>query len=121
MDSAAILAFIKSLFPAFMGSVIAVWYNRNSKDSSEIKKYHILFIIFFVFFAVLLGVSVAHILGGSIIEYFNISHTSYYADLIKFFVAMSSLKIIDNSMKNADSIIEITFKGIKKFFRKWWS
>lgn len=117
-----VMVFLKGLFPAFIGSVLAVWYKKDDIQFKELKASHKAFICLVIFCAILVGVSLGHMLGGSIIHYFSIPETSYYADLIKFFIGLSSLKIIDSSMKNIDVVLEIINNSIierlKRFLGK---
>lgn len=116
---AGVMVFLKGLFPAFIGSVLAVWYKRDDVEFKELRASHKLFIAVVIMGAILVGVSLGHFLGGSIIHYFNIDQTSYYSDLIKFFIGLASLKIIDTSMKNIDtilnSVVTSVIEKIKKF------
>lgn len=115
---AGIMVFLKGLFPAFIGSVLAVWYKRTDVEFKDLKASHKLFIAVVIMTAILVGVSLGHFLGGSIIHYFNIEQHSYYADLIKFFIGLSSLKIIDASMKNIDTLLNTVISSITEKIKK---
>lgn len=103
---------LKWLFPSLIGSSLAVWYKRKDVDwgcSTTCDKIKVTLI---GFGAIVIGVYIAHLIGGSIVEHFAI--TSYfYSSLIYGMSGLSSLKVLDAVVKNIDPILDIITSGIK--------
>ena len=103
---------LKWLFPSLIGSSLAVWYKRKDVDwgcSTTCDKIKVTLI---GIGAIIIGVYIAHITGGAILEKFEI--TSYfYSSIVYGMCGLSSLKTLDAIVKNMDPILDMVTTGVK--------
>lgn len=93
---------IKSwLFGAF-GSALGMFFSR--KNVERFKTWE----IFFIFIS---GVFIAHVVGGAIVEHFNVKVGSLIADSIKMTVGMSGMGVLARLHEIAPSLVD---KWLKK-------
>jgi len=111
ITTAGILAFLKALFPSAFGAILAVWYKRGEvtwSDLTFIRKVVLCVMVMVVFIA---GTLISHYLSAAILEPTSIPLDSWRADGLKIFIGISSLKILDHTIKNVDPLLENIFKN----------
>lgn len=109
---------LKWLFPSLVGSSLAVWYKRKDVEWNNTTKCEKFKITLIGIGAIIVGVFIAHLVGGAIIEYWNI--TSYfYSSIIYVMCGLSSLKTLDAIVKNIDPILELITSGVKDVIKSF--
>lgn len=104
------LAFAKTVFPATLGSVIAVWRKRNEVNFKEMDAFQKASIFLVALFAVLVGVCIGKWVGGAISAHYAVSEPT--AILIELAVALNGLKIIDSAIKSVESALDVVTKNV---------
>lgn len=132
ITTVGVLALLKALFPSALGAMLAVWYKRDEVTWSDLTLMQKFTLCLFVVIAFLMGTLISHYVSNAILEVISIPTDSWQADSLKIFIGVSSLKIIDHTVKNVDplldtiftnlhSILGVIFSGIKdkigKFFK----
>lgn len=112
-----IIVFLKAIMPALIGSGLAIWYRKDNVNLKDLSFTEKLSIFILVLAALFLGVWMSHVLGGALIQYSNVEPSSYYADLIKAAVGLSSLKILDSSIKSIDEILIAIRTGLVEIIK----
>lgn len=131
ITTVGVLAFLKALFPSAFGAILAVWYKRGEVTWSDLTFSRKVFLCLMVIFAFIVGTLISHYLSGALLEYTTIPHDSWQADSLKIFIGISSLKILDHTIKNVDpllenifkninSVVTLIFNGIKGKIKKWF-
>ena len=105
ITTVGLLAFLKALFPSAFGAILAVWYKRGEvtwSDLSTLRKIILCIVVIVVF-----------VVGTLIIlEQTLIPVESWRADGLKIFIGLSSLKILDHTIKNVDPLLETIFANV---------
>lgn len=65
-----------------------------------------------VLVAFICGTLISHYLSAAILEPTTIPMDSWRADGLKIFIGISSLKLIDHTIKNIDPLLETIFKNV---------
>lgn len=112
ITTVGVLAFLKALFPSAFGAILAVWYKRGEVTWSDLTFSRKAFLCLMVIFAFIVGTLISHYLSGALLEYTTIPHDSWQADSLKIFLGISSLKILDHTIKNVDPLLETIFKNV---------
>lgn len=112
ITTVGILAFLKALFPSALGAILAVWYKRGEVTWSDLSFTRKLFLCFMVLVAFICGTLISHYLSAAILEPTSIPMDSWRADGLKIFIGISSLKLIDHTIKNIDPLLETIFKNV---------
>lgn len=112
ITTVGILAFLKAIFPSALGAVLAVWYKRGEVTWSDLSFTRKLFLCFMVLVAFICGTLISHYLSAAILEPTTIPMDSWRADGLKIFIGISSLKLIDHTIKNIDPLLETIFKNV---------
>lgn len=112
ITTVGILAFLKALFPSALGAILAVWYKRGEVTWSDLSFTRKLFLCFMVLVAFICGTLISHYLSAAILEPTTIPMDSWRADGLKIFIGISSLKLIDHTIKNIDPLLETIFKNV---------
>lgn len=111
------LTFSKAIFPAVLGSIIAVWRKREEVKFSEMNAYQRFSFAFVILFAIVIGVCIGKWLGGAIALYFGVEQEIQII-LIEFATALNGLKIIDSLIKSAESALDIVTENVPKLINK---
>src|SRR5574344_980361 len=130
ITTVGVLAFLKAIFPSAFGAVLAVWYKRGEISWSDLTFTRKVMLCLLIISAFIVGTLISHYLSGAILEYTTIPHDSWQADSLKIFLGISSLKILDQTVKNIDpfldvivkniySILELIMTGFKDKIKKW--
>lgn len=127
MDTTALVAILKWLFPSFMGSALAIYKKSITVgwDESTTKQKRGLIIL--AVGAVGMSIFIAYMIGGAVLEVFDLSGYKFGAMIIYFLLAFSGLKITDAVANNADiwidkfvgiisSIIDVLGEKLKRWF-----
>lgn len=112
ITTVGILAFLKAIFPSALGAILAVWYKRGEVTWSDLSFTRKLFLCFMVLVAFICGTLISHYLSAAILEPTTIPMDSWRADGLKIFIGISSLKLIDHTIKNIDPLLETIFKNV---------
>ena len=107
----SIISIAKWLFPSLIGSLLAVWYNRNDidwKSKTPLEKFLISFI---ALGAIIIGVVIGMAIANSIIVYTGLSEFWYQFGLY-ILCGLSSLKILDAVVKNTDQVLSKAIGGV---------
>ena len=112
ITTVGILAFLKAIFPSALGAILAVWYKRGEVTWSDLSFTRKLFLCFMVLVAFICGTLISHYLSAAILEPTSIPVDSWRADGLKIFIGISSLKLIDHTIKNIDPLLETIFKNV---------
>jgi hypothetical protein len=112
ITTVGILAFLKAIFPSALGAILAVWYKRGEVTWSDLSFTRKLFLCFMVLVAFICGTLISHYLSAAILEPTSIPMDSWRADGLKIFIGISSLKLIDHTIKNIDPLLETIFKNV---------
>ena len=112
ITTVGILAFLKALFPSALGAILSVWYKRGEVTWSDLSFTRKLFLCFMVLVAFICGTLISHYLSAAILEPTTIPMDSWRADGLKIFIGISSLKLIDHTIKNIDPLLETIFKNV---------
>ena len=121
MDTTALVAIIKWLFPATVGSCLAVYYKAKEIGWEEISKQEKIKTFLLATGAIFTGVFVAYILGGVIVEVWGLDNTTKAVIGIYMIAGLSGVKLVDAAAKNTsswvDKIVDSITNLIDKF--KW--
>lgn len=98
---ASFIAFATGVFPATIGSVIAVWRKRNEVTYREMDVVQKASIVLVALFAIMVGVCIGKWVGGAIAAYY--STTPFITILIEFATALNGLKIVDSLIKSVEA------------------
>lgn len=112
ITTVGLLAFLKALFPSAFGAILAVWYKRGEvtwSDLSTLRKIILCIVVIVVF---VVGTLISHYVSGAILEQTLIPVESWRADGLKIFIGLSSLKILDHTIKNVDPLLETIFANV---------
>lgn len=104
------LAFAKGIFPATIGSVIAVWRSRNEVNFREMDIYQKMSMFLVALFAIMVGVCIGKWVGGAVAAYYTT--TPMITTLIEFVTALNGLKIVDSLIKSVESALDIITKNV---------
>ncbi|AJK27157.1 hypothetical protein BRC2024_KCUCJSVR_CDS_0131 [Acinetobacter phage vB_AbaM_KissB] len=104
------IAFAKGVFPAAVGSVIAVWRKRNEVNFREMDAYQKASIILVALFAVLVGVCIGKWIGGAVAVYYTTS--PFVTTLIEFATALNGLKLVDSLIKSVEAALDVVTKNV---------
>lgn len=106
----SLIAFTKTVFPAALGSVVAVWRKRNEVNFREMDAYQRLSMLLVALFAIVVGVCIGKWVGGAVAAYYTTSEI--ITTLIEFVVALNGLKIVDSLIKSVESALDIITKNV---------
>lgn len=112
ITTVGILAFLKAIFPSALGAILAVWYKRGEVTWSDLSFIRKVMLCLLVLVAFIAGTLISHYLSAAILEPTSIPMDSWRADGLKIFIGISSLKILDHTIKNVDPLLENIFKNI---------
>lgn len=118
MDTTAIVSILKWLFPSIVGSVLAVYYKAKEVGISKVPKEDLLRLILLGFGCLFVGIFVAYILGGLVIEVWDIPHTQKLYMLVYFIAGFSGTKLVDAIARNMDSWVDKIINTISKVIDK---
>ena len=102
----SLLTFAKGVFPATLGSIIAVWRKRKEVKFEEMSMYQKTSMLVVILCAIVVGVCIGKWVGGAIALYFGIEQ-GVQVILIEFATALNGLKIVDSLIKGAESALDI--------------
>lgn len=112
ITTAGILAVLKALFPSAFGALLAVWYKKGEVTWSDLTLFRKFILCTLVMIAFMAGTMISHYLSAAILEPTSIPLDSWRADCLKIFLGISSLKLIDQTIKNIDPLLETIFKNV---------
>ncbi|WP_378347347.1 hypothetical protein [Acinetobacter baumannii] len=104
------IAFAKGVFPAAVGSVIAVWRKRNEVNFREMDAFQKASMISVALFAILVGICIGKWVGGAVAAYYTTS--PMITTLIEFVTALNGLKIVDSAIKSVEAALDIVTKNV---------
>lgn len=104
------IAFAKSVFPAAIGSVIAVWRKRNEVNFREMDAFQKASMLAVALFAILVGICIGKWVGGAVAAYYTTSPV--ITTLIEFVTALNGLKIVDSAIKSVEAALDIVTKNV---------
>ena len=107
----SLLTFAKGVFPATVGSIIAVWRKRKEVKFEEMSMYQKASMLVVILCAIVVGVCIGKWVGGAIALYFGIEQ-GVQVILIEFATALNGLKIVDSLIKGAESALDIITENI---------
>lgn len=113
----SLLTFAKGVFPATIGSIIAVWRKRKEVKLEDMSTFQKFSMVFVVISAIIIGVCIGKWVGGAIGLYFGIEQ-SVQMVLIEFVTALNGLKIVDSLIKGAESALDIVTENIPVLINK---
>lgn len=113
----SLLTFAKGVFPATIGSIIAVWRKRKEVKLEDMSTFQKFSMVFVVISAIIIGVCIGKWVGGAIGLYFGIEQ-SVQMILIEFVTALNGLKIVDSLIKGAESALDIVTENIPVLINK---
>ena len=123
MDTTVLLGLIKWLFPSLTGSVFAVYYKAKEIGWESIDNIDKWKLVFIVVGAVLAGVFMAYLLGGALVEFWEVTPETKIYMIIYFICGFSGVKLLDALAENVnswiDKLIEIITLVIDKFTGKF--
>lgn len=111
------LTFAKGVFPATLGSILAVWKKRKDVKLSEMSASEKLSMVVVVVAAIIVGVCIGKWVGGAIGLYFGVEQEVQLI-LIEFATALSGLKIIDSFSKSVESALDLVTENVPILFQK---
>lgn len=106
MDTTAVVAILKWLFPSFMGSVLAVYKKATTIGWDESTTAQKRRLVLLAICAIVMSVFIAYMIGGAVLEAFDLSGYKFGAMIIYFLLAFSGLKITDAVANNLDNWID---------------
>lgn len=112
ITTAGVLATLKALFPSALGAILAVWYKRGEVTWSDLSFSRKIFLCLFVMVVFVIATLISHYISSTILELTSWSDNSWRSDALKIFIGISSLKLLDQTIKNVDPILETIFKNI---------
>lgn len=112
ITTAGVLAVLKALFPSAFGAILAVWYKKGEITWSDLTLSRKIILCTLVMVAFIAGTMISHYLSAAILEPTSIPMDSWRADCLKIFLGISSLKLIDHTIKNIDPLLETIFKNV---------
>lgn len=112
-----LLAFSKGIFPATLGSLIAVFRKRKEVDAKDMDNYQRVTLFVVVVSAIIVGVCIGKWVGGAIALYFGVEQ-GVQIILIEFATALNGLKIVDSLIKSAESALDILTENVPKLISK---
>ena len=112
ITTVGVLAFLKAIFPSALGAMLAVWYKRDSVTWSDLTLGQKFTLCIFVLLAFSMGTLISYYVSNSILEFFSMSVNTWQADSLKIFIGISSLKLIDQTVKNVDPLLETIFNNV---------
>lgn len=113
----SLLTFSKAIFPATLGSLIAVWRKRKEVEFTNMSVYQKASIVITAICAVIIGVCIGKWLGGAIAIHFGVEQ-GIQIILIEFATALNALKIIDSLIKSAESALDIVTENVPILINK---
>lgn len=112
ITTVGILALLKTLFPSALGAMLAVWYKKDQVTWSDLTIMQKFTLCLFIVVAFLIGTLISHYVSNAILEVISIPTDSWQADSLKIFIGLSSLKLIDHTVKNVDPLLDTIFSNI---------
>lgn len=113
----SLLSMSKGFFPAFLGSLIAVWRKRKEVKFDEMTAYQKASMLIVVICAIVVGVCIGKWVGGAIALYFGVE-LEMQIILIEFITALNGLKIVDSMIKGAESALDIVTENVPILINK---
>ena len=113
----SLLTFAKGVFPATVGSIIAVWRKRKEVKLEEMNDFQRMSLVIVIICAIIVGVCIGKWVGGAIALYFGIEQ-GVQVVLIEFATALNGLKIVDSLIKGAESALDIVTENIPILINK---
>ena len=113
----SLLTFAQGVFPATLGSIIAVWRKRKEVKLNDMSAFQKVSLIFVVLCAIVIGVCIGKWVGGALAIYFGITE-GLQLILIEFATALSGLKIVDSFIKSSESALDIVTENVPKLINK---
>ena len=95
-------AWVMSLVPAALGSALSIFLGKETKEFSK----------FAIFFTFIFGISLAHLLGGAAIEYWQINPLSFIASSIQVSIGFMGMAVLAESKIQ----IPLAFAALRKKF-----
>jgi len=111
------LAFFKGIFPALMGSLIAIWRKKDGVHFGDKTLGQKLTLTFVIVCAMIVGVCIGKWVGGAVVAYFGVEQ-SMQIILIEFISALNGLKIVDSMVKSGESTLDIITENVPIFINK---
>lgn len=128
MDTSLIIGCLKWLFPATFGSCIAVYYKAKEIGWKSIPKEEKLKTALLGVGFVVVGVFVAYMLGGVIIEVWEMDTETKVVFAVYAISGLSGFKLVDAVVRNTDKWIDkivdtasTILDTVLDKFSKWWS
>lgn len=106
MDTTVLAGMIKWLFPATFGSCLALYYKAKEIGWENIQKEEKLKTFLLGSGAVVTGVFVAYVLGGVIVEAWDMDNSTKAYVAIYSLVGFSGVKLLDAFAKNTDKWVD---------------
>lgn len=113
----SLLTFAKGVFPATVGSIIAVWRKRKEVKFEEMSVYQKVSMLVVIISAIVIGVCIGKWVGGAIALYFGVEQGVQMV-LIEFATALNGLKIVDSLIKSAESALDIVTENVPILINK---
>lgn len=113
----SLLTFAKGVFPATVGSIIAVWRKRKEVKFEEMSAYQKVSMLVVIISAIVIGVCIGKWVGGAIALYFGVEQGVQMV-LIEFATALNGLKIVDSLIKSAESALDIVTENVPILINK---
>ena len=123
MDTTAIVALIKWLFPASFGACLATYYKAKEVGWENIAKQEKIKTALIALGSVFTGVFVSYVLGGMIVEIWDMDNTTKAVVGIYAIAGFSGVKLVDALAKNTDKwvdkIIDTVTSALDKLLDKF--
>lgn len=106
MDTTALAAMIKWLFPSTVGSCLAVYYKAKEIGWKNISKEEKIKTSLIGVGAIFTGVFVSYILGGVIVEAWEMKDSTKAYMAVYSIVGFSGVKLVDSIARNTDKWVD---------------
>lgn len=107
---AGVYLFLKSIFPATVGSVIATWRKRTDFNYREMDAFQKASLLFVALFAIVVGVCIGKWVGGAIAAFY--ATPDVITVVIEFATALNGLKLVDSTIKGVEMILDSFLKNL---------
>lgn len=112
-----LLVFAKSIFPATVGAIIAVWTKRKEVKIEEMSAVQKASMFVVMICAIVVGVCIGKWVGGAIALYFGVQQELHLI-ILEFVTALNGLKLVDSVIKGADSALDILTQSVPVIINK---
>lgn len=106
----SIISFLKAVFPATVGSIIAVYRKRDDIDFKQLNAFDKFLTVLVAIGAIIVGICIGVWVGNAIVSYKELPF--FFTPVIQFVTALSGLKLVDSVMKSVEAALDVVAKNV---------